>query len=173
MTGTTLVLGGTRSGKSAFAERLLEAWPEVHVVATLAGADPEMRERIRAHQARRAPGHRLIELEDPRDLPRLVGFDERPMLIDSLGTWLARFDLANAEELGRLRSALGTAAASRRAPLVLVSEEVGLAVHPMTPIGRAFVDELGLLNQAMAAVASQVYLVVAGIPIELAAADGR
>jgi len=173
MIGTTLVLGGTRSGKSAFAERLLATWPEVHVVVTLEGADPTMRERIRAHQARRVPSHRVIELEDPRDLPRLIGFDERPMLVDSLGTWLARFDLLQTDELGRLRSELAAAAARRPSPLVVVSEEVGLAVHPMTPVGRAFVDELGLLNQAMAAVATQVYLVVAGIPIELARGDGR
>jgi adenosyl cobinamide kinase/adenosyl cobinamide phosphate guanylyltransferase len=173
MSVTTLVLGGTRSGKSAFAERLLEAWPEVHVVATLADGDPTMRARVQAHQARRPAGHRVIELEDPRDLPRLLGFDERPMLVDSLGTWLARLDLSGTEELGRLRSELASAAASRQAPLVVVSEEVGLAVHPMTRAGRAFVDELGLVNQAIAAVAARVYLVIAGIPVELAASDGR
>lgn len=164
----TLVLGGTRSGKSAFAESLLDNQRAVHYIATLApSSDPEFVHRVARHQERRGPRYSVLELEEPRDLIRLLAFDDHPVLLDSIGTWLARLDVCDQEELSALTQQLIATLRVRRQPLVIVSEEVGLAIHPMTAIGRCFVDALGLMNQAMAMVSAQVFLVVAGIPLPL------
>lgn len=168
MSPTTLVLGGTRSGKSAFAESLLDDKPAVHYIATLAASsDPEFSERVAIHQRRRGPRFSVLELEEPRDLVRLLAFDDHPVLLDSIGTWLSRLDVCDAQGLATLTQQLVATLRVRRMPLVIVSEEVGLAVHPMTAAGRCFVDALGTLNQALAREAARVFLVVAGIPLAL------
>ncbi|MHB1522078.1 MAG: bifunctional adenosylcobinamide kinase/adenosylcobinamide-phosphate guanylyltransferase [Ferrimicrobium sp.] len=168
MSPTTLVLGGTRSGKSAFAESLLDNEPAVHYIATLASSsNPSFTERVALHQRRRGPRYSVLELEEPRDLVRLLAFDDHPVLLDSIGTWLARIDVCETETIGVLTQQLIATLRVRRMPLVIVSEEVGLAVHPVTAAGRCFVDVLGAINQTLAREASQVFLVVAGIPIAL------
>ncbi|WP_298208792.1 bifunctional adenosylcobinamide kinase/adenosylcobinamide-phosphate guanylyltransferase [Ferrimicrobium sp.] len=168
MSPTTLVLGGTRSGKSAFAESLLADRPAVHYIATLAGStDPEFAQRVALHQQRRGTRFSVLELEEPRDLVRLLAFDDHPVLLDSIGTWLARMDVCDVQELAVLTQQLVGTLRVRRMPLVIVSEEVGLAVHPLTVAGRCFVDALGSMNQALAREAAHVFLVVAGIPLAL------
>ncbi len=165
--GITLVLGGTRSGKSVVAERLvgdLAAHDDgsVTYVATASIADAEMERRVAVHRARRPPAWRTVELHSSAELPALLGALDGSVLVDSLGTWVA-----SAPDFEVDGQALAHALRARPAGTVLVSEEVGLSVHPSTAVGRAFVDAVGQLNQAVAAVADHVLLVVAGRTVEL------
>ncbi|MDA8275308.1 MAG: bifunctional adenosylcobinamide kinase/adenosylcobinamide-phosphate guanylyltransferase [Actinomycetota bacterium] len=163
----TLVLGGTRSGKSAVAERLAaelasERGGAVTYVATASVADEEMARRVAAHRARRPTTWSTVELASSTELPAVLTHLDGSVLVDSLGTWVA-----SAPDLGVDARALVHALQARSGSTVLVSEEVGLAVHPATAVGRAFVDAVGHLNQTVAAVAGRVLLVVAGRTVEL------
>ncbi|MGD0320819.1 MAG: bifunctional adenosylcobinamide kinase/adenosylcobinamide-phosphate guanylyltransferase [Acidimicrobiales bacterium] len=153
----TLVLGGARSGKSAVAERLAARMgATVTYVATMQlGDDPELAERVAEHRARR-PSNWRTEEAGP-NLPSLLRRLEGPAIVDALGGWvLASEDLyVDAQELC-------TALKQRHGASLVVSEEVGLGVHPSTEEGRRFRDVLGTLNQAVASVADDVLLVVAG-----------
>jgi adenosyl cobinamide kinase/adenosyl cobinamide phosphate guanylyltransferase len=152
----TLVLGGTRSGKSELAERIAASWPRpVTYVATGRVTDDDMAERIARHQRRR-PDH-WATVEAGADLPAVLVSVEGPVLVDSLGTWVAGFPDLRPDVPG-----LCAALAKRSADTVVVSEEVGLGVHPVTELGRRFADALGELNRAVADVADEVLLVVAG-----------
>ncbi|HZU73174.1 MAG TPA: bifunctional adenosylcobinamide kinase/adenosylcobinamide-phosphate guanylyltransferase [Acidimicrobiales bacterium] len=157
----TLVLGGARSGKSEVAERLAaRLGPAVTYVATATVTDEEMAERIEAHRRRRPPQWSTVESE--ADLAGLVRALEGPVLVDGLGVWLARQAgfRADGDELAQALS-------QRDHPAVVVSDEVGLGVHPSTEAGRHFRDALGLLNRSVAAVADEVLLVVAGRVLRL------
>jgi adenosyl cobinamide kinase/adenosyl cobinamide phosphate guanylyltransferase len=154
----TLVLGGARSGKSAVAEAIVAGRTPVTYVATgTAGAgDDEMAARIAAHRARRPSTWTTVEAG--ADLVgALKALPAGTVLVDALGTWLA----AHADLAADVDGLLG-ALAARRGDTVLVSEEVGLGVHPSTEIGRRFRDALGDINVAVAGVADDVLLVVAG-----------
>jgi adenosyl cobinamide kinase/adenosyl cobinamide phosphate guanylyltransferase len=162
----TLVLGGARSGKSRYAESLVMAFPPPWVyVATAQGLDEEMRHRIAEHRTRRGDEWRTIEA--PLDLAggiRDAAKEGRPILVDCLTLWLtnlftAQMDL-QAEE-ARLEAALHQA----MPPVVLVSSEVGLGIVPEYKLGRAFRNDIGSLNQRLAALADRVILTVAGLPI--------
>ena len=158
----TLVLGGARSGKSAVAERLAaEAGPDVIYVATGVVTDDDMAARIAAHQQRRDPSWTTVEAAD--DLVALIaGLADRPALVDSLGAWVARVDGFTVDVAG-----LVAALRARPAPTVVVSEEVGLGVHPETDVGRRWRDALGDVNRAVADAADDVLLVVAGRVLRL------
>ena len=163
----TLVIGGTRSGKSTVAERLAadlasRGGGTVTYVATASVTDEEMARRIAAHQARRPTTWRTVELASSAELPAVLAHLDGSVLVDSLGTWVA-----SAPDLDVDAPALVHALKVRSGSTVLVSEEVGLAVHPATAVARAFVDALGHLNQTVAAVAQRVLLVVAGRTLEL------
>ncbi len=163
----TLVLGGTRSGKSTVAERLAaerasSGGGTVTYVATASVTDEEMARRVAAHQARRPTTWNTVELASSAELPAVLVHLDGSVLVDSLGTWVA-----SAPDLDVDAAALVHALQVRAGSTVLVSEEVGLAVHPATAVGRAFVDALGHLNQTVAAVAERVLLVVAGRTLEL------
>lgn len=167
----TLVLGGTRSGKSRVAEDLAarvaaSGGGRVAYVAT-AVVDPndgDMVRRVAAHVARRPTEWSTVDAG--RELaPALVGLAAkvRPgdaVLIDALGTWLAAFESLR-PDVDPLITALA-ALSSGGAEVVVVSDEVGLGVHAPTEIGRRFTDALGEINQAVAAAADRVWLVVAG-----------
>lgn len=161
----TLVLGGTRSGKSEVAERLAAAAsPTVTYVAT-ARLDPTDRDhaaRIAKHRERRPSGWTTVECHEPGDLLAALRTTTDPVLVDSLGTWLTGHEDLVADAEG-----LVDALRSRTAATIVVSEEVGLAPHAPTELGRRFADRLGLLNQRVAAVADRAYLVVAGRAIPL------
>jgi adenosylcobinamide kinase/adenosylcobinamide-phosphate guanylyltransferase len=144
-------------------------------VATARGvdpaADPEWAERVARHRDRRPAGWRTVE---DADLPVLLGAHAGdPVLVDDLATWVTGLlDDAgwarDAPSVERARTALVAAVeAFDAAPLVLVSAEVGLGVVPSTSAGRRFRDELGALNQALAAVCDEVWLLVAGLPLRL------
>jgi len=165
--GVTLVLGGTRSGKSKVAERLAADLASngaggVTYLATALVTDEEMERRVAAHRARRPSTWRTVELRSSSELPAVLVQLDGSVLVESLGTWVA-----SAPDLEVDAPALVHALQVRRGSTVLVSEEVGLAVHPATAVGRAFVDALGQLNQAVAAVAERVLLVVAGRTLEM------
>jgi adenosyl cobinamide kinase/adenosyl cobinamide phosphate guanylyltransferase len=163
-----LVLGGTRSGKSAFAERVALAHQgDLLYLATGSATDDDMAARIDRHRAGR--DKRFTTVEAGADLAAALAVaPPRPALVDSLGTWVAsrpRFpDLASFEQdLAELMAALVV----REAPTIVVSDEVGLGVHPSTEVGRHFRDLVGLANQMVASVAEDVWLVVAGRPLRL------
>ncbi len=157
----TLVLGGARSGKSDLAQRLLADAADVTVVVTGTATDDDMAARIAAHRARRPEGWATVEAG--AGLPEALVAVEGPALVDSLGTWVSAFP-----DLDPPVADLVAALADRRHDTVLVGEEVGLGVHPETPVGRRFRDVLGELNQAVAEVADEVLLAVAGraLPLE-------
>ena len=152
----TLVLGGARSGKSVVAERLVGDGAVTYVAT---GVAADMPERVAAHRARRPAGWTTVETDD---VPGSVEAAPGPVLVDSLTTWVAR---APAFEVDA--RALCRAASGHHADVVLVSDEVGLGVHPSTEVGRRFRDALGLVNQAVAAVADEALLVVAGRALRL------
>ncbi|MEW2359719.1 bifunctional adenosylcobinamide kinase/adenosylcobinamide-phosphate guanylyltransferase [Spirillospora sp. NPDC029432] len=161
----TLLLGGTRSGKSAEAELRLAACPDVTYLATSAPRDDaEWSARVEAHRRRRPSWWRTVETTA---LPEALESAAGAVLVDGIGTWLtAAIDEAGAWDaphaiLPRLDELIG---AWRRTParVVAVSDEVGLSLVPTTASGRAFRDLLGLLNQRLAAESEEAALVVAG-----------
>jgi adenosylcobinamide kinase/adenosylcobinamide-phosphate guanylyltransferase len=164
VTKLTFVLGGARSGKSRYAERLIAALPPPWTyVATAEVGDAEMAERIAVHRARR--GAAWQTLEAPRDLAAaLKSCHSMPVLVDCLTLWLSNLMLAEADieaEIARLEQTLDTVTA----PIVLVANEVGYGIVPDYPLGRRFRDWQGVLNQRVAARADRVVLVVAGLPL--------
>jgi adenosylcobinamide kinase / adenosylcobinamide-phosphate guanylyltransferase len=190
LTGTTrrlpwrvLVLGGARSGKSERAELRLAGEPDVTYVATgLVGggtgggdpagpADPEWAARVAAHRARRPGWWRTAETTDLAGMLTSAGGANAALLIDGIGTWLAAvldecggWDGSAESAAGVAARIAGLVAAWRQtqAYVVAVSDEAGLGVVPATPAGRLFRDELGRLNQLLAAESEETELVVAG-----------
>lgn len=161
----TLVLGGARSGKSAVAEHLASALPApVTYVATAAvdPADADHVARVAAHQARRDPAWTTVDAVGA-DLPAVLRARAGTVLVDSLGTWLTGHADLVADVVD-----LCAALQERAGDTVVVSEEVGLGVHPSSELGRHFRDALGAVNVAVAEAADRVLLVVAGrvLPLE-------
>lgn len=166
---TTLALGGARSGKSRFAERLAEASGHERVyLATGAAHDAEMEERIAVHRAGRA-GWRTVE--EPTDLVQALAREAYPgrvVLVDCLTLWLSNLMLADMDVEGA-STALCQCVTTLPCPVVLVSNEVGMGLVPETPLGRRFRDAQGRLNQAVAAAVPSVVFVAAGLPLVLKA----
>jgi len=175
----TLVTGGARSGKSRHAEQLVHGATSVTYLATgrpADPADPEWSARVARHRARRPQTWRTVE-----GLDLVAALQEAPeaVLIDCLGTWLTGLvdrtqlwsDLERAGALVRDHTAVLCAALTvRTGDVVLVTNEVGMALVPQSSSGRFFQDELGTLNAAVAAAADHVHLVVAGRVLDLSAA---
>ena len=161
----TLVLGGTASGKSSVGERLVAAHgTDVVYVATGIATDDDMAARIASHKLRRPTTWTTVETTD---LPSAVrALPSRPALIDSLGTWVAHTD-----DFAVDIDALVDALAARTSATVVVSDEVGLGVHPETEVGRRFRDALGDVNRRVGDIAAEVLLVVAGRILRLPPRD--
>ena len=190
-----LVTGGARAGKSDFAQRLaqglsLPAEPDstpVLFVATAEAGDAEMEERIREHRSSRPA--EWSTLEEPINLPEAVSEalgepstrDVGVVVVDCLNLWVSNMLLAEQDraqagiEEGVLDSArrLLECYQQSRASFVLISNEVGMGLVPPNPLGRHFRDLLGKVNQLVAAEAEEVYLLVAGLPLELKALSGQ
>ena len=182
-TRRVLVLGGARSGKSERAELRLAGEPDVTYVATArkGAQDPDWAARVAAHRARRPAWWRTAETTD---LAGVLATARGALLIDGIGTWLAAVlddcaawdhagawdDRSAAQEklAGRIAELIG-AWRQTGACVVAVSDETGLGVVPATPAGRLFRDELGRLNQALAAESEEAELVVAGRVLPLGA----
>jgi len=169
--GTSLfILGGARSGKSRFALASQPGHRRVAFLATAQAGDPDMAARIARHQAER-PGH-WRTVEEPVDLVARLG-EIAPtvdaVIVDCLTLWIANLLLRGDGEAAIVKAgdALAATIAARPAALTLVSNEVGLGVHPPTGAGLRFRDVLGLVNQRVAAACDQVVLLVAGLPLTL------
>jgi adenosyl cobinamide kinase/adenosyl cobinamide phosphate guanylyltransferase len=162
----TLVLGGARSGKSAVAEALAARGgsPVTYVATMDPSGDSELEARVDAHRQRRDPSWATVDATD--DLAGTLALVHGTALVDSLGPWVARF-AGGAGVVEARSAALCEVLVKRDGNTVLVSDEVGLAVHPSSAEGRCFRDALGLLNHAVSAVADKAYLVVAGRALEL------
>ena len=159
----TLVLGGARSGKSAYAERMMMRQPPpiTYVATLLTGDDPDLVSRVERHRLRRPSSWSTVEAG--LDLAEILRATSGSVLLDSLGPWVAAHDQLEAVD----GAALCRALTERQGETVVVSEEVGLGVHPSSEIGRHFRDALGSLNQAVASVSDRVLLVVAGRALRL------
>jgi adenosylcobinamide kinase/adenosylcobinamide-phosphate guanylyltransferase len=160
------VIGGARSGKSEFAETLVEAVPGPLVyIATGAAGDEEMARRIDEHKKRR--GDRWTSVEEEREVARALGeVDEaHAVLVDCLTLLVSNLMGANVSDDGIAEgvSNLAMACASRKALTVVVSNEVGQGIVPENALARRFRDLQGRANRILAAAAAEVYLVTAGI----------
>jgi adenosylcobinamide kinase/adenosylcobinamide-phosphate guanylyltransferase len=177
----TLVLGGARSGKSAYAEALAQqSGKEVVYVATASAGDGEMAQRIALHRAQR-PAH-WTTVEEKLALAEVLATWRAPhrlVLVDCLTLWLSNLlfdggtdypDVGTIELPARFhaeRAALLAELAQPHGDVVFVSNEVGMGIVPYGAITRAYADEAGRLNQAVAALCDRAVLVAAGLPLVL------
>ena len=163
----SLVLGGARSGKSAFAESLIRASPPPWIyVATAEALDAEMVERVAKHRARRDA--RWLTIEAPHQLAAALAEApaSSPLLVDCLTFWLSNRLLAGVDLHAEIEVVVD-ALRSRNAVTVAVSSEVGLGIVPENALARAFRDASGDLHQAVARVAGSVTHMIAGCPLRV------
>lgn len=169
-----LILGGARSGKSSFAEKIAhETGKEVVYIATATRQDDEMQDRIDRHKSDR-PEH-WITVEEPLELAQVVQHysgDNVCILIDCLTLWLTNIlmqesDIGSLEDYKTDLLAVLTLCLDSSSSVILVSNEVGQGIVPLGELSRRFVDEAGWLHQDIAAMADQVTFVVAGLPMTL------
>lgn len=177
MSGFTLVIGGSRSGKSAFAQKLAEdiASPRLFL-ATCPRLDPEMDERIHKH-CREREGRGWQTMEEP--LRIIECLEQMPagstVLIDCLTLWVSNLmheaeqagGAVSEEQIASLAAQLGAAARRHQGRVLAVTNEVGLGIVPDNAAARRFRDLAGRCNQAAAALADEVYFVCSGIPMRL------
>jgi adenosylcobinamide kinase / adenosylcobinamide-phosphate guanylyltransferase len=178
-----LILGGARSGKSSFAERLAaSSGRRVAFIATATASDDEMRERIARHRAVRP--HEWLTIEEPLHLAeaiRRASTQADILLLDCITLWLANWlaqpgnveleDAAASDEvntgsiLSDIEELLATLGPNKT--LIIVSNEVGLGIVPAYPLGRIYRDTLGRVNQRLAQVSERVYLMLAGLAVDI------
>lgn len=164
----TLILGGARSGKSRFAEQLLDRVPRNRAyLATSEIFDDEMAERVRLHRAQRGENWRTVE-EPLAMAEALVKETDRgdAILVDCLTLWLSNLMGAN-RDIAAETAQLVACLPQLGGPVVFVSNEVGLGIVPDNALARQFRDHAGRLNQAVAAAADQVFFIAAGLPLRL------
>lgn len=175
-----LILGGARSGKSAFAERLARQGRRVLFVATAEARDEDMKRRIAAHRERRPST--WDTLEEPVELvaalrPVLDRYDT--FLLDCLTLWVSNLLLSKRNNANASTEILASAGQlmdlfeETGATWILVSNEVGLGIVPSSVLGRAYRDTLGQVNQAVASRANRVCLMTAGLTLELKSLGAR
>lgn len=165
-TQSTLVLGGASSGKSAHAESLIGKGEAVYI-ATAQPRDTEMAARIEAHRRRRPAS--WMTREAPLDLPDALDRESRaglPILVDCLTLWLSNL-LAAGRDPAAESAALVAALDRASAPVVLVSNELGLGLVPENALARRFREAHGAMNQTVAAACRRVVFVAAGLPLIL------
>jgi adenosyl cobinamide kinase/adenosyl cobinamide phosphate guanylyltransferase len=187
----TFLLGGARSGKSTLAVQMAERQElPVTYLATAEPFDDDLRNRVARHRAERPPHWTTVEC--PVELPTAVHgvTDDQFLIVDCLTVWLANLfvhlgdhdhdhdndhdhdfadiaDIAYIADIAGRGRALDAALRARRGPTVVVSNEVGLGVHPDSALGRVYRDELGRLNQLVAGGAHTTLLLVAGKALRL------
>lgn len=170
-----LVLGGARSGKTSFAERLaMGLGSRPAYLATAEALDAEMRERVRAHRDQRRG--RFTTIEEPLALADAVtraAGQHDVILVDCLTLWLTNLLAAGrdvAEAVDGLIAALGEIGETR---VILVSNEVGLGIVPENTLARSFRDLAGATHERLAEICDDVYFVVAGLPMVLKGSGPR
>lgn len=184
--GLTLVIGGARSGKSAYAVELATAYGRSTLyVATAEALDAEMKARIRRHRAQRPQGWRT--LEEPLEFAQRIAAEAKEgstVIVDCLTVWLGNLLENHVREPGKPRAAevrqarrqalaelrlLCLLPQTKGVKLIVISNEVGAGLVPPYPLGRVYRDLLGEVNQFVAGRADKVVLLVAGIPVDLKA----
>jgi adenosylcobinamide kinase/adenosylcobinamide-phosphate guanylyltransferase len=167
----TLVLGGVRSGKSRFALEIASGAPNVTFIATARSSDDEMRRKIERHQSER-PSHWRTR-EEPLQLAEAISSEQdasETTIVDCLTMFAANLMEAYGEDRAAIDAAIGAFCSALRKTdrrIVLVSNEVGSGIVPAYAAGRQFRDLLGEMNQRVAAVADNVVLMVAGLPLPI------
>ena len=167
MRQVTLVLGGARSGKSIYAERLIEATrqPKVYI-ATAQAFDVEMEKRIAEHRSRRTGWETIDAPLNLADAIHNLRGKGHAVLVDCLTLWLTNLLMAEHDVPSAFHALLNVLQGVDH-PIVLVSNEVGLGIVPENALARAFRDHTGRLHQMIAADAGQVHFIAAGLPIKL------
>ncbi len=164
----SLVIGGARSGKSAYAETLIEESGLTPVyLATATAGDSEMTDRIRRHQERR--GDIWQTVEEPLDLVSALkeaSSAESAVLVDCLTLWLSNL-MTLSRDIEHETASLTTSFPYLTGPIIFVTNEVGLGIVPANDLARAFRDHAGRLNQAVAAKADHVTMMISGLPMTL------
>jgi len=162
----TMFVGGARSGKSRLAQAAAEAHDgPLYYLATAGAHDDEMTDRIARHRDDRGPRWRTVEC--PVALPEAIAAcRDGVVLVDCLTLWLSNLMLGS-HDLGARTDALIHAIIACARPVYLVTNEVGMGIVPAHPLGRAFRDAAGRLNQQVAATVDTNYLVVAGMVLPL------
>lgn len=163
------ILGGARSGKSAFAQqRAMASGLPVIYLATAQAGDPEMAERIARHRAERPVDWSLVE--EPLAMTAALRAHAAPdccLLVDCLTLWLNNLLAASDARLSDEISALLKTLPALPGYILLVSNEVGQGIVPANPLARRFRDEAGWLHQAVAARCDRVTFIIAGLPLTL------
>jgi len=169
MGGHVLVLGGARSGKTGFAERLaMRAGETPLYLATAEALDAEMMERVRLHQQQRQ--RRFSTLEEPLALATALRGAARThdvILVDCLTLWISNLLGANRNVAAAVDELAATLPEIDTAQVILVSNEVGLGIVPDNPLARTFRDLAGSAHQRLAEICDEVHFVVAGLPMTL------
>ena len=176
-----LVTGGSRSGKSTFAEKLLEDKDDVLYIATAIVTDKEMEKRIENHKNRRNP--KWGTHEGYKELDKVFGSEKyNYVMLECIGTMVTNlmfdkeydFDTMSQQEIAELTTRIKSeveklifAAKQKDKELIIVTNEVGWSLVPEYRLGRIFSDILGHLNQLIAGLSDEVYLVACGLPIKL------
>ena len=165
---TTLVIGGARSGKSAYAERLVEESGLKPVyLATATTGDDEMSERIRIHKERR--GEVWSTVEEPLALTTAIQEHSNigsAILVDCLTLWLSNL-MTLSRDIEQETQELAAMLPDLNGPVVFVTNEVGLGIVPANELARAFRDHAGRLNQAVAQTSDRVVMMISGLPMTL------
>lgn len=169
MNRITLILGGARSGKSAFALKLAKKYRKVAFIATGQGKDREMQERIKRHKESRPKN--WVTFEEPGDLTKLLkvtrGFD--CILIDCLTLLVSNFILSgdSGKQIFHKIEEMLEVLNKKKARSILVSNEVGLGLVPANKLGRSFRDIAGKANQLAAEKSGEVFFMVSGLPLKV------
>ncbi len=164
----TFILGGAKSGKSAFALDLAEALPGRRAfVATAQALDEEMALRIENHKKERQ--NRWDTFEEPIEIGKLLRSlcqSYGIVLIDCLTLWISNLIFDN-RDVQRERLLLAESLKAAHCDVFIVSNEIGLGIVPDNPLARQFRDDAGALNKEIAAISEHVYFVLAGVPIKI------
>lgn len=169
MTRHVLVLGGARSGKTAFSENLaIRGATRPAYLATAEALDAEMRDRVASHQASRAA--HFTTIEEPLAVPRALiaaSLHHDVILVDCLTLWITNLLLANEDVASAVSELAATLEGLTGTRVVLVSNEVGQGIVPDNAMARTFRDLAGAAHQRIAEACDDVYFIVAGLPMTL------
>lgn len=170
-----LVLGGARSGKTGFAERLaIGSGTSPAYLATAEALDAEMAERVATH--RRTREGRFTTIEEPIELSMAIikaSKSHDVILVDCLTLWITNLLIAGHDVAGLVDELGETLALVSQAKIILVSNEVGLGIVPDNAMARNFRDLAGSAHQRLAEICAEVYFVAAGLPMTMKGAAGR